>query len=99
VSVDWHAQCLARAVYLGRRAHAAALLRHDRQRLKMQNTVSSYLFDDNQQLNAGGCVRWIVTQAPCIGGRVRAEGRQRQRRQPAWVGQCGSHRMPAARAP
>jgi len=33
---------------------------------KMQNTVGSYLFDDNQQLNKAGelHVRWIVTQAP-----------------------------------
>jgi uncharacterized membrane protein YgcG len=33
---------------------------------KMQNTVGTYLFDDNQQLNVAGelHVRWIVTQAP-----------------------------------
>src|SRR5262245_44475772 len=33
---------------------------------KMQNTVGTYLFDDNQQLNTAGDlhVKWIVTQAP-----------------------------------
>jgi hypothetical protein len=33
---------------------------------KLQNTVGTYLFDDNQQLNTAGDlhVKWIVTQAP-----------------------------------
>jgi hypothetical protein len=33
---------------------------------KMQNTVGSFLFDDNHELNRAGelMVRWIVTQAP-----------------------------------
>jgi len=33
---------------------------------KMQNTVGTFLFDENQQLNRAGelMVRWIVTQAP-----------------------------------
>jgi hypothetical protein len=33
---------------------------------KMQNTVGTFLFDDNQQLNRAGelQVKWIVTQAP-----------------------------------
>jgi len=33
---------------------------------KMQNTVGTMLFDDNQQLNSAGdsLVKWIVTQAP-----------------------------------
>jgi hypothetical protein len=33
---------------------------------KMQNTVGSFLFDDNHQLNRAGelLVKWIVTQAP-----------------------------------
>lgn len=33
---------------------------------KMQNTIGTYLFDDNNQLNTAGdlLVKWIVTQAP-----------------------------------
>ncbi|MEX2176012.1 MAG: hypothetical protein WD872_16740 [Pirellulaceae bacterium] len=33
---------------------------------KMQNTVGTYLFDDNHELNRAGelLVKWIVTQAP-----------------------------------
>jgi hypothetical protein len=68
VHVDWHRNNAWPEPFLSadRAAQRAPFCIQTDNGWKMQNTIGTFLFDDNQQLNRAGelQVKWIVTQAP-----------------------------------